>query len=99
MDPETLALKQDLDALESDLATHIEDDISLGELHGFRLNQDKKLEYFNGIEYVEVKGGGYPVNIVKNVTAIEGNGEVKLMWEDPDDVIVDGVTIAKWNHT
>ena len=99
LDPETLALKQDLDALESDLATHIEDDISQGELHGFRLNQDKKLEYFNGIEYVEVKGGGYPVNIVKNVTAIEGNGEVKLMWEDPDDVIVDGVTIAKWNHT
>jgi hypothetical protein len=43
-------------ATESDLATHIEDDISHGELHGFRLNQDKKLEYFNGIEYVEVKG-------------------------------------------
>ncbi len=84
---------------DSELSTHLADDVSQGELHGFRLNQDKKLEYFNGIEYVEVKGGGYPVNIVKNVSASAGDAKVELMWEDPDDVVVDGVTIAEWNHT
>lgn len=88
-----------ISTVSGDIDAHKADDVSQREVHGLRLNQDNKLEYFNGTEYVEVKGGGYPVNIVKNVSAKEEDTKVELMWEDPDDVVVDGVTIAEWNHT
>jgi len=78
---------------------HLADDVSQGEVHGLRLNADNKLEYFNGTEWVEVKGGGYPVNIVKNVNAKGGDAKVLLTWEDPEDVVVDGHLVAEWNHT
>lgn len=80
--------------------THAGRQINDGDTHGIRLNIDKKMEYFDGTEWVEVKGGGYPVNIVKNIAiANEGDGLVGLTWQDPNDVVIDGITVAKWKTT
>lgn len=86
-------------ATKTEFDAHQADDVSQGEVHGLRVNDESKLEYFNGTEWVEVKGGGYPVNIVKNVNATGDDAKVLLTWEDPEDVVVDGHLVAEWNHT
>lgn len=82
---------------------HLADDVSQGEIHGFRLT-DGKLEYFDGLEWQRVRGDGYPVGNVADFTAQVGNGEVTLKWQDPSDVTITDsngtvITIARWAGT
>ena len=72
------------------------------EVHGIRLNIDKKLEYFDGEEWVEVKGGGgstVPLGNIVNFTAEGGDAQVVLKWQDPEDIVVEGIVISKWGGT
>ena len=41
---------------------------------------------------------GTPVGTVTNITAKSGDGSIEISWTDPDDVIVDDITI-KWKST
>ena len=38
-------------------------------------------------------------NNVSGVSASVGDGKIKLIWKDPDDVVVDGVTVSTWAGT
>lgn len=85
------------------VAAHLAESVHLGEVHGFRLT-DGKLEYFDGAEWVRVKGDGYPVGNISEFSAKAGNGEVTLTWGDPPDVTVEDsngsvIKIAKWAGT
>ena len=73
------------------------------EVHGLRLNIDKKLEYFDGVEWVELKGGGGSSVRLGNVLDLTiepllGN-KIKITWADPEDTILEGITLAQWKGT
>lgn len=85
------------------LIEHTEEQIHSLEVHGIRLNADKMLEYFNGTEWVELKGGGggnIPLGNVLdlNIEALLGN-KIKISWRDPSDVEIEGIVLAKWGGT
>lgn len=41
----------------------------------------------------------YSVGPVKNVVATPDNGAIKLTWDDPEDLIQSGATVAEWAGT
>lgn len=55
------------------------------------------------ISYFPLGGGSGGVSIpLENVTSIEtiaGSGEAFIRWTDPDDVVIDGQTVATWRGT
>ena len=81
-----------------ELAAHKADKIYQGEVHGMKF-VNEKLQVYNGKEWIELKGGGKPVSIAKNISAKGDDRQVLLNWTDPDDVVVDGNVIAKWKST
>ena len=80
---------------------HKAESIHQEEVHGIRLNIDKKLEYFDGEKWVEVKGGGstVPIGNISNFVAEELYAQVILTWKDPEDIIVEGIVVSKWKGT
>jgi hypothetical protein len=66
---------------------------------------DEKLELKINGEWVEFKGkDGYPVGNVAGLSVTEGNGEITIKWQDPDDVTITDsndnvITIARWKGT
>jgi hypothetical protein len=89
--------------VQSEVTTHKADDVSQGEIHGFRLT-DGKLEYFDGLEWQRVRGDGYPVGNISNFNAKSGDKQITLSWQDPDDVTITDsndnvITIARWKGT
>lgn len=87
-----------VDTVQQDLAAHKADKIYQGEVHGMKF-VNEKLQVFNGKEWIELKGGGKPVNITRNISATGEDKQVLLNWTDPDDVVVDGNVVAKWKNT
>ncbi len=78
---------------------HINTSVDDGEAHGLRVNAvTKSLEYYDGTEW-HVVSNGLPVGNVANFTASAGDTKITLNWEDPTDLIVDDVAIAKWEKT
>lgn len=80
---------------------HLEKNVSQGEIHGLRVT-DGVLEYFDGAIWKAVSSGGgsgIPVGNVVNFQAKEGNASVALTWQDPADLVLDGITLAKWQGT
>lgn len=84
-----------------ELANHIDNKVHLGEAHGIRLNVDKELEYFDGLDWVVVgiKDEGYPVEPPTLVEAIAGNASISIRWTDPEDLLQGADTVAKWQST
>ncbi len=83
--------------LENDFNAHKSDDVSQGEIHGLRVNNEK-LEYYTGTEW-KIASGGIPVGNVSGLSAEEDNAEITLMWTDPDDRYLDDLKIAEWQGT
>ena len=86
-----------------EIVAHKAEKVHQGEIHGFRL-MDGKLEYFNGKEYVRVKGDGYPVGNVANLLIDEDNKTLQVSWVDPPDVTIkdslgNPIKIAVWAGT
>ena len=78
---------------------HINTSVDDGEAHGLRVNAvTKSLEYYDGTEW-HIVSNGLPVGNVANFTASAGDTKITLNWEDPTDLIVDDVAIAKWEKT
>lgn len=52
-------------------------------------------------DLIPIGGGGYSLlsNITDFKASRESENSVRLYWRDPDDVIVDGVTITSWKGT
>ena len=95
--------KTNISNIDYDLVAHKAEDVSQGEIHGFRLT-DGKLEYFDGLEWKRVRGDGYPVGNISNFNAKSDDRQITLSWQDPDNVtIIDSndnvITIAKWKGT
>ncbi|HZK00945.1 MAG TPA: hypothetical protein VFC79_13090, partial [Tissierellaceae bacterium] len=91
-----------INEIDNNIKTHKADMIHQEEVHGIRLNIDKKLEYFDGEEWVEVKGGGgstVPIGNISNFVAEEGDAQVILTWKDPEDIVVEGIVVSKWKGT
>ena len=84
-------------ANKEDLETHKADDVSQGEIHGLRVNNEK-LEYYTGTEW-KIASGGIPVGNVSGLSAEEDNAEITLMWTDPEDRYLDDLKIAEWQGT
>lgn len=83
----------------ADLTSHKAEKVHQGEVHGMRFNERGKLEVWNGVEWIELKGGGLPVNITTNIQAVGGDKQVELTWQDPEDVLIEGETVVKWKST
>ena len=47
----------------------------------------------------EGNGSGIEIGDVSSFTAVGKHGRVLLTWNDPSDVVVDGVTLARWKGT
>lgn len=69
-------------------------------IHGLRYWLEK-LEYFDGTYWSEVSASdkGSPPGNVINITIASSSSSITLKWSDPNDVIVDGVTLVKWQGT
>ena len=96
------ASKVEHDQLASDFNEHQAEEVHQGEVHGMRVVDDK-FEFFNGTEWVELKGGGGSSVRLGNVLDLTieplvGN-KIKITWADPEDVILEGVTLAQWKGT
>ena len=89
--------KTDLVSLQTEVNEHLADDVSQGEIHGLRVNNEK-LEYYTGTEW-KIASGGIPVGNVSGLSAEEDNAEITLMWTDPDDRYLDDLKIAEWQGT
>ncbi len=93
------ALDNDVGGLQGEIEAHKLDYVSQDEVHGLRVNSvTGAFEYFNGTDWVTVSGG-LPIGNLKAFTADAGNEEIVLKWEDPDDLVVDGITLAEWEST
>lgn len=53
----------------------------------------------NGVISASSGGGGLAPSNVSNINLIAGNGQITISWKDPEDTIVDGVTLSKWKGT
>lgn len=42
---------------------------------------------------------GFPPGDVSNIGVIGSNGKILIKWTDPEDTIIDSITIAKWKGT
>lgn len=74
--------------------------VSKNGVHDIRYH-DEQLQVKINNEWVAVGtgSGGIPVGNVDNLNISAGNNRVVITWSDPKDVVVDGVTIAKWKGT
>jgi hypothetical protein len=103
------AIEQDIDNLLANdqellgtLNDHETQDVSQGEIHGLRV-ENNKLEYYTGTEWKTVSGG-LPVGNVIDFTATAEDAKVTLTWQDPPDVTIEDsegniITIARWGGT
>lgn len=92
-----IALKEE----EAARLLHENKKIHEGELHGLRIVDDA-LEIFNGTEWLAIKGGGggVPLGNVESLSATaEVGNKIKIAWTDPADVVLEGITLAKWSGT
>lgn len=64
-------IRQQINSLDADVVAHKAEKASQGEVHGFRVNEDKALEFFNGEEWVGVQSG--IGSIVVDITNSPGN--------------------------
>lgn len=65
-----------------------------------KLETENKSNLVEAINEVKSQGGsGLPVNITKNIKATGEDRKVLLNWTDPEDILVDGETVAKWEAT
>ena len=49
---------------------------------------------------IKTSGGtSWPPGDVSNILITEKNGELWVQWDDPDDLVVDGITISRWAGT
>lgn len=44
-------------------------------------------------------GSGLPVSAVSNVTTLSASEKVYIKWTDPEDIIIESVTLATWDGT
>lgn len=76
--------------------------IHQGPVHGMRLTGGT-FEVYDGAEWIEIKGGGggaVPIGNVENLSAVAEPGlKIKISWNDPADVVLEGITLAKWSGT
>jgi hypothetical protein len=42
---------------------------------------------------------GYAPGDVTNLSATAGDAQIEIKWEDPNDVVVDGITLMEWSGT
>ncbi len=78
---------------------HLAEKVHQGEIHGFRM-VDKKIEYWDGEKYQKIRSGyGVPLGNIINFTAKADDKKVILNWEDPANIVVEGVTVAEWKGT
>lgn len=104
-DKPNLYSKEEVDAITGDLQdladAHIDDDINTeAGVHGLRWYNDV-LQFFNGTAWIEIEtgGGGVPPSNVINPSIIEGDSQLTIKWDDPEDTVVDGQLISTWAGT
>lgn len=93
-------IEQSIEAVADEVTQHLAQNI-VSELgaHNARYFEGKLQFKVNGA-WVDFKSGTQiPVASVKNFTANGSNKKITLRWEDPTDLVVDNVTIAKWKGT
>lgn len=84
-------------------AKHISDSMytEVG-VHGIRYWNDT-LAYKDGEDWIDIKTGsnssGIPTKNITNFTAKSGDTKIELSWNDSEDSIIDGITLAKWKGT
>ena len=81
-------------------STHVTDTVSsdIG-VHGLRWYQSK-LQAKNGENWDDISTGGGNSGLapadISGLVATAGNKEVTIVWSDPADSVIDGVTVSKW---
>lgn len=97
----TIEVNQNATATIEDLRDHTESGIaSEAGVHGIRYFEDK-LQFDNGEGWVDIEteSGGIPPADMKAMNIQIGNTELTVSFEDPDDTVIDGVTLVKWAGT
>ena len=68
-------------------------------VHDLRV-KDKKVQYFDGNDWKTVSGGGsVKIGDVSGAAIARTGLNVSITWSDPEDVVVEGVTLAEWGGT
>lgn len=97
----TIEVSQNATATIEDLRDHTESGVAseIG-IHGIRYFEDK-LQFDNGSGWVDIEteSGGIPPADMKNINIQIGNKELTLLFEDPDDTSIEGVTLVHWAGT
>lgn len=86
---------------EQEFNAHILTDVDTeGGVHGIRYFDDK-LQFYNGSEWVTIEtgGSGFPPANCTDISMTQGNSRLTIKWTDPNDTVVDGVTIVAWAGT
>lgn len=72
-----------------------------GGVHGFRINDEDMLQYWNGTEWVDivVAGAGFAPLDCPEIDINQGDGVLKIMWSDPEDGYYEEYPVAVWEGT
>jgi hypothetical protein len=85
----------------SDLNAHAEAAIqSVNGVHGLRYRDDK-FQIWNGSSWVDadIGGEGLPPLDIPSKTIRLHNGKLTLVWNDPNDITIEGTVVARWKGT
>lgn len=72
-----------------------------GGVHGFRINDEDMLQYWNGTEWVDivVAGAGFAPLDCPEIDINQGDGVLEIMWSDPEDGYYEEFPVAVWEGT
>lgn len=97
----TIEVNQNATVTIEDLKDHTDSGVaSEAGIHGIRYFEEK-LQFNNGEGWIDIEteSGGIPPADMKNINIQIGNQELTLLFEDPDDTVIDGVTLVQWAGT
>ncbi|MBS5822396.1 MAG: phage tail protein [Clostridium argentinense] len=97
----TIEVNQNATVTIEDLKDHTDSEVaSEAGIHGIRYFEEK-LQFNNGEGWIDIEteSGGIPPADMKNINIQIGNQELTLLFEDPDDTVIDGVTLVQWAGT
>lgn len=95
---EVIAMNFDMESL---VNNHIGKSVSsTSGVHGIRVQQNR-IEFLNAEgEWEAVAGGESPdFADIEGITFKPGDGKVEINWEDPKDVMYEGIALTKWSGT
>ena len=100
LDTELKSISNAASSAGSGLSDHEAESVTdVNGVHGIRVN-NKKIQYFDGTQWKNVAGGGsVKIGDVSGAALAKSGQDVTITWSDPEDVVVEGVTLAEWGGT